>query len=68
MKKDLTSAQAAARLGVTKKAIANWVKRGVFPNAYKLNPLLLNSHLRIPEQDIEAFEQMRKEGIPSEAA
>lgn len=52
--------QAAERLGVTTQAISRWIRRGLFPGAYKLNPDSRNSPYRIPESDIEAFEEKRR--------
>jgi excisionase family DNA binding protein len=58
---ELSTAQAAERLGVTQQAIAKWIRQGLFPNAYKINPYGRTSPYRIPERDIEAFEEKRKE-------
>ncbi|MFQ5614747.1 MAG: helix-turn-helix transcriptional regulator [Anaerolineae bacterium] len=59
--KVLTSAQAAARLGVTPRTIQRWVAAGVFPNAFKLDPGFIKSPFIIPVEDVEAFERKRRE-------
>ncbi len=58
--RELTTAEAAERLGVTPQALHKWIQQGHFPNAYKLNPHAKNSPLRIPETDIIAFEKERE--------
>ena len=57
---ELTTAETAKRLGVTTQAIAKWIRRGLFPNAYKVNPYGVTSPYRIPEEDVEAFERERR--------
>ena len=56
----LTVEQAAQRLGVTTRAVRKWIRKGRFPNAYKLDPYGQTSPFRIPIKDIEAFEASRK--------
>ena len=59
--KILTAAEAAARLGVTPGAIAQWLKQGYFPRAYRVNPRT-QSAWRIPQGDVDAFiEERRKQ-------
>jgi len=55
----LSTKEAAQRLGVTHRTIVKWIKKGSFPNAYKLNPDGLRSPYRIPISDIEALEERR---------
>ena len=52
--------EAAQRLGVTTRSVQNWLRRGVFPGAYKLLPGGVTSPYRIPERDWEALEQQRQ--------
>jgi transposase len=55
--------EAAERLGASRSAIRKWHRAGEwFPNAYKLNPNRMNSPLRIPEEDLIAFEEAQKKG------
>lgn len=58
-KKLLTTAEAAQRLGVSQVTINKWIDLGYFPNAYKLSGTG-NSPYRIPERDVQDFEQKRK--------
>lgn len=55
--------QAAERLGVAPTTLSRWVKLGHFANAYKLDPNAQNSPYRIPEEDIEAFEEQRRQSV-----
>lgn len=55
--------EAAERLGVAATTLSRWVKIGRFPNAYKLDPKGKNSPYRIPEGDIEAFEEERRQQV-----
>lgn len=57
--KQFTTQEVAERLGVTPRAIHKWIKRGRFPNAYKLDPDSRTSPYRIPEDDVVAFEERR---------
>lgn len=57
----LTVKEVAGRLGVSSETIIRWIKGGLFPNAYKLNPDGLTSPYRIPLADVEAFEKKRQE-------
>jgi len=52
----LSTAQVAARLGVTQRTVTRLVLRGTFPNAYKLGE---GSHApyAIPETDVIAYEK-----------
>lgn len=59
MTKMLSVKEVAERLSVSPRAIHKWIKRGYFPNAYKLSPAS-NSPYRIPESDIAAFEELRE--------
>ncbi len=58
-----TTKQVAERLGVTPRAIQDWIKQNKFPNAYKLDPDGITSPYRIPEKDVLAFEE-RRHGRP----
>lgn len=63
MKKDqdLNTKQAADLLKVSDQTIINWMRDGLFPNAYKLNPTKKNSPIRIPRADIDkALDAQRK--------
>ena len=51
--------EVANRLGVTSRAIQDWIQQNKFPNAYKLNPDGRTSPYRIPEKDVVAFEEKR---------
>ena len=57
-KKTLSTAQVAQRLSVDISTIRRWVKRGEFPNAFKLSPVPY-SRTVIPESDVIAFEERR---------
>jgi len=58
-----TVRETAERLEVTIGAIHKWIRRGSFPNAYKLNPDAHTSPYRIPEADILAFEEKRQKTL-----
>ena len=58
--------QVAVRLGVTPRAVLKWIRIGLFPNAYQLNPHAPNSPWRIPIADVDAFEARRKAQVPRE--
>lgn len=63
MKKDqdLNTKQAASLLKVSDQTIINWMRDGLFPHAYKLNPTKKNSPIRIPRVDIDqALDAQRK--------
>lgn len=64
-KKTLSTQEVADRLGVTSRAIIKWVRKGLFPGAYKLNPHASNSPYRIPVEAVEKFEQEREEAAPT---
>jgi excisionase family DNA binding protein len=61
MVKLLTSKQVAERVGVTSRTIHYWIKQGVFPNAFKINPDGQTSPYCIPETDVEKFEEKRRQ-------
>lgn len=61
MQADLSTADVAARLGVSTRAIIKWLGQGLFPNAYKMNPHSRNSPYRIPEKDVLEFEESRRQ-------
>ena len=67
MSKMLSAKEAAKRLGVAATTLSRWVKIGRFPNAYKLDPKAHNSPYRIPEEDILAFEEERRQQMPDAA-
>ena len=53
----LTTNQAAELLGCSVRAIVNYVRRGHFPHARKMDPTKRNSPLRIPRADVLAFQE-----------
>ncbi|MCP4605077.1 MAG: helix-turn-helix domain-containing protein [Proteobacteria bacterium] len=59
---ELTAKEVATRLNVTPRAIQDWVRRGYFPNAYKVGPGKTSPY-RIPEKDVVAFEENRKQSV-----
>lgn len=59
-----STAEAARRLGVTRKSAYRWYQRGEFPNARPKSPIP-GSSLVIPESDIIAFEQRRDAAKPN---
>jgi len=60
VEKVYTAKEVAARLGVSPQSITLWIRKGQFPNAYRLNPDAARSPHRIPESDIIAFEKKRQ--------
>jgi hypothetical protein len=66
-KRVLTAALTAERLSVSTRTIRRWAADGFFPGAYTLNPALRDSPLIIPVEDVEAFEQKRREYQPATA-
>ena len=56
--KTLSTADVAKRLQVHPTTVQGWIRKGYFPNAYKLG-LGKNSPYIIPESDIVAFEEKR---------
>lgn len=50
---DLSTKQAAKILSVSDQTVINWMREGLFPNAYKLNPSKKNSPIRIPIKDVD---------------
>lgn len=63
----ITAKEAAERLNISLKSVANYIKRGRFPGAYKLDPLAKTSAWRIPVVDIESFELARKGWVQEDA-
>jgi excisionase family DNA binding protein len=57
-----TVEQVAHRLGVSDRTIRNMIDRGSFPHAYRLDPNSNRSPFRIPQEDIENIEKLRKRG------
>lgn len=57
---EFSTQEVAERLGVSQRAVQEYYKRGHFPNAHKLDPTRVNSPLRIPEEDLLRFEELRK--------
>lgn len=56
----LSVSDVAKRLGVNHRSVARWIQKGIaFPNAYKKNPMLKNSHYVVPVSDVEEFEESR---------
>ena len=60
--KVLTLKETAERLGIRPRTMYKWLGKGLFPNAYKVNPTAKNSPFRIPVEDVEAFEAQRRQG------
>ncbi len=56
----LSTAEVAERLGVHRITVQLWIRKGYFPNAYKVG-LGKNSPYVIPESDIVAFEEKRRQ-------
>jgi excisionase family DNA binding protein len=61
----LGTTEAAEELGVSARTIQRWLEDNLFPNAYRLNPENPRSHVRIPEEDIEALKRKREERTPA---
>ena len=51
----MTTRQIAELLGVHPTTVSDWVARGAFEGARKLNPTGKNSHYRVPRKSVEAF-------------
>jgi hypothetical protein len=66
-KRVLTAVLAAERLGVSTRTIHRWAADGFFRGAYKLNLAFKNSPLMLPVEDVETFEQERREYQPATA-
>jgi excisionase family DNA binding protein len=64
MSEVLTVKRAAERLGVTSHTVQLWIKQGLLPGAYRLNPSNNHSPYRIPVRDVERIEEKRM-GTPS---
>ena len=58
----LSTGEVAQRLNVTTTTIHRWIKKGTFPNAFKLRPGNF-SRIRIPISDVIAIEESRKQPI-----
>lgn len=54
-----TVQQLATRWGISERAVQKWIKRGVFPNAYRIG-IGRGSHYRVPKPDVFDFERRRK--------
>lgn len=52
--------EAAKMLGVAVRTVQLWVLAGYFPGAFKLNPMVKNSPLRIPRVDVEEFIKLQR--------
>jgi hypothetical protein len=57
----LTAPQVAKILRVTSKSVNVWCKEGLFPHAYRVNPMRPKSAWRIPRSDLDLFKQKRRE-------
>jgi len=60
MNEYLTVDQVANMLNVTNATVTNLINRGRFPGAYKIDPLVKNSHFRIPREDVEKFIELQR--------
>lgn len=60
----LTVEAAAARLGISSRTMQLWIKKGLLPGAYHLDPTNTRSPYRIPVRDVERIEEKRM-GTPS---
>lgn len=58
---DYSVEQAANILGVSARTIRNWIKKGRFPNAYKLDPQSKKSSYKIPKIDVDSFLRERQD-------
>lgn len=63
----INSSEAAKWLNVSTRTITNWVQKGYFQGAFKINPLARNSPYLIPMSAIEEFEKKRQEGSVEES-
>lgn len=69
MSRDMSIPEVAERLGVHRVTVHRWVvNKNYFPHAYQVNPHESRSPYRIPEEDVIAFEEKRKEGCQSNAS
>lgn len=59
---DTTISDIAERFGVSHVTAWRWVTQGAFPNAYRVNPLSEQSPWRVPEEDVDAFEEKWRKG------
>jgi predicted DNA-binding transcriptional regulator AlpA len=57
----LTAAEVAQILGVSVASMADWLRAGDFPHAYRINPNRPRSAWRIPRSDVALFIQKRRE-------
>jgi hypothetical protein len=65
-KDELTTAQAAVRMGVSVHAVRFWIKRGLLPNAYEREESR-GAVWVIPAKDLEGFTPPKKTGRPPKA-
>jgi len=56
----LNTAQVAEMLNCSVRTVNNYVLRGHFPNARKMDPTRENSPLRIPRSDVLAFQESQR--------
>lgn len=56
----LTTAEVAEMLKCSVRTVNNYVTRGHFPNARKMDPTRENSPLRIPRADVLAFQESQR--------
>lgn len=61
---DLTTTQAAERLGVGKSTVNLWCRQGRFPNAYAREEARGNVWY-IPESDLKNFEPPKRGRVPN---
>ena len=59
---DVSTIEAARQLGVSQRTIQEFIDRGHFPGAHKMDPTRSNSPYRIPQRDIDRFTKLRQAG------
>jgi excisionase family DNA binding protein len=59
----LNTSDVAERLGVDVRTVQRWIAAGRFPGAYRVDPQGSRSPYLIPENDVVAFEERRKQTV-----
>ena len=57
MRNDLNTIAVAKRCGTTPQNVGRWIKKGYFPNAYRLSP---TGDYRVPRADVTKFLRGRR--------